>query len=41
MNMAATVISSRVRGYLTRKAYLGGYLGAADSESGSEMSESD
>ena len=41
MNMAATVIQAFVRGYLTRRAYLGGYLGAADSESGSEMSESD
>ena len=38
---AATVISAWVRGYLTRRAYLGGYLGAADSESGSEMSEND
>ena len=41
MNMAAAVIQAFVRGYLTRRAYLGGYLGAADSESGSEMSESD
>ena len=37
MNMAATIISARVRGYLTRRAY----LGAADHESEAEHARLD
>ena len=37
MNMAATIISARVRGYLTRRAY----VGAADHESEAEHARLD